>query len=700
MANDIPSTGLPAGQDPADTASVAVVVAPWQVAVVSGMILMLELAFIRLIPAEVQAISYFTNLVLMATFFGMGLGCILQDKVSLSWLLPAGMGLIAVFIFVGRGIVIYEEARSVHYWLQDADVPGQACRLPLFYAAAAAFVLSALPFVALGQRLALTMDRLPRLVAYAWNIAGSIAGTLLFVCSSLASIPPWVWPAVIGGLWSWLFLRGRLQRVITPLAGLVFLGLAHSPHAARWSPYYYIQHSVQPYGTRVWVNSSFHQLCVDFTADTPYDRNRQQELLAKWTRPYDWYRDLHDGAGPQRVLVLGAGTGNDVVVALQNEAERVVAVEIDPVILELGRTVNATDPYGDPRVVSKVDDARHFLRTSPETFDMVVFGTLDSQALLSSQANLRLENYVYTREALRDARRLLRPGGLVVLHYSAFQPWLRRRIYSTVRDVFGPGCRMQVEESELLFNTTIAASVDAPGFGDSAAAAAEFSGGLVSTDDWPFIYLRRPTVSPVYIKLLAVVLCLTAVAFFLLRRIHPVTGLHANFLFLGLGFTLMESSAIVRLALVFGSTWTVNAVVFSAVLATIFLGNLSVLKGKAPPLAFAWPGVLVFVLINFLFPMQLLFHVPTVLRVVVCGLLIGTPVFFASICFSRLFEGEPVTGYPLGVNLIGAMAGGTIEYASMAVGMRAIWLVVLAIYGAAWVSTLLIRRCGLGAGRE
>ena len=48
-------------------------------------------------------------------------------------------------------------------------------------------------------------------------------------------------------------------------------------------------------------------------------------------------------------LVLGAGTGNDVAVALSEGAEHVDAVEIDPVILELGSRLHPDHPYVSPR---------------------------------------------------------------------------------------------------------------------------------------------------------------------------------------------------------------------------------------------------------------------------------------------------------------------------------------------------------------
>lgn len=92
--------------------------------------------------------------------------------------------------------------------------------------------------------------------------------------------------------------------------------------------------------------------------------------------------------------------------------------------------------------------------------------------------------------------------------------------------------------------------------------------------------------------------------------------------------------------------------------------------------------------------MPLLFEVGPALRVAGCGLLIGLSVYFAAVCFSRLFARQKITGYPLGINLIGAMGGGLIEYVSMALGMRLVWMIVLVIYLSAWLSTSWIERRG------
>ena len=81
-----------------------------------------------------------------------------------------------------------------------------------------------------------------------------------------------------------------------------------------------------------------------------------------------------------------------------------------------------------------------------------------------------------------------------------------------------------------------------------------------------------------------------------------------------------------------------------------------------------------------------------ILRTLSCTLLVGLPVFFAAVCFSRLFREQKVTGYALGINLVGAMGGGLVEYLSMLLGMRAVWLVILGVYLAAWGSAVAIRR--------
>jgi spermidine synthase len=109
------------------------------------------------------------------------------------------------------------------------------------------------------------------------------------------------------------------------------------------------------------------------------------------------------GAAFGDVLVIGAGSGNDVAHALKFGAKEIDAVEIDPVIQNIGRGYHPDHPYQDKRVVAHLDDGRHFLRTTEKKYDLVVYALVDSLLLHSSYANIRLESYLFTEEAFADA---------------------------------------------------------------------------------------------------------------------------------------------------------------------------------------------------------------------------------------------------------------------------------------------------------
>lgn len=658
----------------------------WRIACLSFLILALELAFIRLIPAEIKAISYFTNLLLFSSFFGLGLGCILSRRRSLDWLLPLGSFLLFGFLFLSRGIVIYNTGEEVHYWLQNADQSAHPfLEVPLFVAAMAVFILAAVPFVTLGQILARTMDAHPRLTAYSWDIAGSLLGTIAFTITAYLGLPPWAWVTFVLCVFGWFFVPSWRRKIAFLVSGSAFLLLAHTTHVWKWSPYYFLQYEITPEAVTVWVNSSFHQEAINFDTQNPQYRVRAVVMKDRFSHPYALYRQYHQGEGPKKILILGAGTGNDVNIALMSDPESVTAVEIDPAILALGRDFNPGHPYQNPKVRWVIDDGRHFLWNTREKYDLIIFGTLDSQALLSGQSNLRLENYIYTVECFKDVRAALVPGGMVAANYSVFKPWFYQRIYATMAAAFPGSLQIYQFSNNYLFNTVVIGAKNVAGFTSDPQTEAQWASTIPSTDDWPYIYMQAPTISPLYLAVIGMMLALIAGAFVLLRTQHEGSGSHLNFFLLGLAFTLLEAAAIVRLALVFGATWIVSAVVFSTALLTIFLANLLVMRGPRIPLGAAWAGLLGASLIDYLLPPQLLLGVGPPLRVLLSVLLIGLPVFCAGICFSTLFARQHRTGYALGINLVGAMAGGLVEYLSMLIGMRQIWLLIVLIYAAAMI---------------
>jgi hypothetical protein len=202
-----------------------------------------------------------------------------------------------------------------------------------------------------------------------------------------------------------------------------------------------------------------------------------------------------------------------------------------------------------------------------------------------------------------------------------------------------------------------------------------------ATDDWPFTYLRRPSVPVQYFVMFALLapLCIAAV-----RLCSPQTEgrsrFHFHFFFMGAGFFLLEAKSLVQFSLLFGSTWIVNSLVFFAILVAVLLANLIVAKiefRKTWPLAVA---LFVTVIANFILPLEALLFENVVLRYLVASTVIFSPIFCANLLFSRFFRDTKAADLGFAANLFGAMSGGILEYGSLVLGYRRLMLLVGAFY--------------------
>lgn len=128
-------------------------------------------------------------------------------------------------------------------------------------------------------------------------------------------------------------------------------------------------------------------------------------------------------AGPGgSVLVVGAGGGQDVVMALRAGWGPITAIEVNPAAVDLVRRhadYNG-DVFGRPGVEVVVDEARSSIRRSNQAYDLIYLSLVFTQAS-ESLAYVLAENHVYTVEAFGDyLDRLDRDGWLaLVLHDDA-----------------------------------------------------------------------------------------------------------------------------------------------------------------------------------------------------------------------------------------------------------------------------------------
>ena len=145
---------------------------------------------------------------------------------------------------------------------------------------------------------------------------------------------------------------------------------------------------------------------------------------------------------------------------------------------------------------------------------------------------------------------------------------------------------------------------------------------------------------------------------------------------------LIETKAVVQMALLFGSTWAVNTVVFAAILLMALAGNAFAAAVKPRKL---WPyyvGLFAALGLNAAVPLDAFLGLDGVSQVVASSALVFAPVLFAGVVFPVSFARAPRPDRFFGANVGGSLLGGLAENLSMLVGFRYLVLVALALYAA------------------
>jgi spermidine synthase len=138
-------------------------------------------------------------------------------------------------------------------------------------------------------------------------------------------------------------------------------------------------------------------------------------------------------------LVLSAGTGMDVLLALAAGAPRVTAVEEQGLVIETLRGPYRDFTGGlylDERIEVVQQASRVYARAlEPGLFDLVTVALTDPHRPVTSGAYSLTESYLYTVEAFRDYLRTLEEGGLlVVTRWLQTPPSEETRLFGTVAE--------------------------------------------------------------------------------------------------------------------------------------------------------------------------------------------------------------------------------------------------------------------------
>src|SRR5262249_43993076 len=134
-----------------------------------------------------------------------------------------------------------------------------------------------------------------------------------------------------------------------------------------------------------------------------------------------------------------------------------------------------------------------------QKYDLIVFGFLDSHTMFSSLSVLRLDDYVYTLESMREAKDLLTQNGTAVLAFdSGRNSYMTDRIFFTLTQAFGkiPAAYYTgYEGGGVVFVEGNGSSNNLTEYPEIGAELQSHQGHvIISTDHWPFLYLQSRTI--------------------------------------------------------------------------------------------------------------------------------------------------------------------------------------------------------------
>lgn len=652
----------------------------------SALMLFLELSLIRWSGAYVLHLSYFSNFVLLGSFLGIGLGFLRSsaDRDPVPYYSP--MVLLGLIGFVSAYPVTVDRKGSTLIFFTSLNTTGP----PIWLTLPAVFLAVAAVMAGPGELVGACFAHLPRLEAYRYDLLGSLAGIAGFTGLAFLDAPPLVWFAIIGALFVVLLGRPGLSVSVTlVVALLVMLGypLRHDKDVF-WSPYYQVKtintSSPTDPSWDVQVNGIPHQRLTSAAA-----REREESW---YLQPY-----LLAPRPPRNVLIVGAGTGSDIGIALARHVQHVDAVEIDPTLLRFGRQHNPDHVYQDRRVTTHVNDGRAYLQSTHKKFDLILFALPDSLTLVSGASSLRLESYLFTLQAVQAARAHLAPGGAFAMYNYYRESWLVDRLAGTMERAFGHApC---VAEDPTAPNRAVILAGLAP---------ADQSCGehtwvrppgtpAPATDDKPFLYLEHPRIPGLYVKTLGLILLASALAVLAVLLTRPRTGgesrlgavrrmwSYRDLFLLGSAFLLLETKNVTGFALLFGTTWLVNAFVFAGVLLAVLAAVEVTRRRSTPPLPIMYGLLLSGLALAWAVPASWLLSLPVLGRAPLAIIVAFLPIFAANVIFAKRFAATEHPTIAFATNLLGSMLGGALEYLSLAFGYRSLLIIAALLYISAFL---------------
>ena len=668
---------------------------PFAIVLASSLALFAELAMIRLHGGYLQIFALLKNVSLLSCFLGLGVGFIWASSKKL--LLPLQPVILTFQLLVFRYLLDSGILVKLGNPFTDESMLGLLpatgiSKVLVICVVLFIFSLNVLTFIPLGQLIGYLMRKLDGPLAYRYNLIGSLVGVGIFSLMNFLWLGGTIWIITYGLMLIPFLISWNCMSILGVVGVLAASSLAEQAKniADRklYSPYQTLSMSVSRQGgVELSTNTLYYQRILNLSDQYVRIHPELEQTRRYYELPYSLL------SKNSNVLIVGSGTGNDVAAALRRNVSKVTALEIDPVIAEIGELLHPEDPYHSERVALIVSDARAYIKRTDVKYDAIIYGLLDSHALLSGRVSgLRLDSYVYTVEGLRESRALLNSRGFLSLSFVSMSPEAGRKLYLMLTEAFNgetPYVLKTVYDGAISFiagRSLSAAEISS--LGDFEDITATFSDSSiiaeVSTDDWPYFYMPRRVYPLSYFTLWVPIFVISYLFLAPSTRSEKIRIDGTSF-FLGAAFMLLETKSFTEMALVCGSTFSVTVMIIFVILSLALVSNELVIKKVSISSSKAFVLLLLAVTGGYLSTFLSFSSLPWLVEAFIRAICLTLPIFFSGVCFSRQLEKRGGVVSPMASNLIGAMFGGILEYLSMVTGFRFLYVVVAALYFMAYV---------------
>ncbi len=677
------------------------------IALAAGLGLFLELAIIRIHSSYFQLFAYFKNISLLSCFLGLGIGFSLSNKKlkSLAWVFPFFTAqIIFLFLLKNTPLTAFLQNPISEQWAMGQSIAKGIYHLSIIYGfIILIFIFNAMCFVPIGHLVTKLMSHTDSLRAYGYNLIGSIIGVILFTLLSFFWTPPIIWLSIGFILYLFFAYFSNLPKALSTFSFLLTVILISATNKADlknqefYSPYQNIsvEHN-SSLGMPLTIKSSH------IWFQTPLDLSNKfyQEKNVEWFNFYNFPFQISEKK-PEKIMIVGSGSGNDVAAALRNKIKEIDAVEIDPVIGKLGMQFHPEQPYSADNVNFIINDARNSIKYAKEKYDLILYSVLDSHSNLSGKGGIRLDSFVYTEESFKEAKEKLNPNGYLVLSFAISTQELGIKIFKMLEKAFEGkkpivlGVSKEVDKfvdqkyifvisenlsqfdkiKETQFNKTnifenneISKSID------------------VSTDDWPFFYM----VKKVYpVSYLIVILLIFVSSYFFVKKVNNLNlkNFSPTCFFLGAGFMLVETKGITEAAKIFGGTWIVISIIILLILTMAFFANLLIYKKIKIKENYIYLLLFLSIIFSYYATSLRIEDYSLNLAKILNPVFLTLPLFFSGLAFSNELKKLNSPSIALSSNILGALFGGLLEYNSMYFGFKFLYLLAVIVYFLSYIYT-------------